>query len=222
VGEVLAWRRLSVTLLLAVIGGGRAAPARAQVEGPAATYEEPGPSWNLGATALLYLVPDGEDYLVPIVTADRGGLHLEVRYNYEDFETASLFAGWTWEFGESPWLAVTPMLGGVVGRTTGMAPGLELDTGAGPVELSAEAEYLFDVEESANDFLYLWSELSIWPLYWLRAGIAGQRTRLVDTSLELERGPLVGAAAGAFELAAYLFNPGGDDQYFVLSLGVTF
>ena len=45
--------------------------------------------WSFGVEGYVYLVEGDDDYLMPIVTADRGGLHLEARYQYEDLDTSS-------------------------------------------------------------------------------------------------------------------------------------
>jgi hypothetical protein len=59
------------------------------------------------------------------LTADRGWLHLETRYNYENLETGSAWVGYNFSGGEKLKWEFTPMLGGVFGNTTGVAPGYE-------------------------------------------------------------------------------------------------
>lgn len=118
--------------------------------------------WSFSATAFAYLVPDDEDYGSGVVTADRGRIHIEGRYNYEDLDTGSVFAGWNLEFGEELTLALTPMVGGVFGETSGVAPAYELTLGYRKLELYSEGEYVF-AESSADSFLYTWSELAYSP-----------------------------------------------------------
>ena len=50
-------------------------------------------------------------------------LHLETRYNNEDLRTGSLWVGYNFAWGEKWQFEVTPMIGGVFGRTNGIAPG---------------------------------------------------------------------------------------------------
>src|SRR5512134_2556487 len=71
--------------------------------------------WSVELTVGSYLLPD-DWYLQPTVVADRGRLHVESRYNYEDRESLSVFAGVNLEFGDTVQLALTPMFGGLVGR----------------------------------------------------------------------------------------------------------
>ncbi len=68
--------------------------------------------WELSG-GLYYADPPGsEDRVTSILYADRGPLHLEARYNYEDLQTLSVFGGWTFASEEegAPSAAVTPML----------------------------------------------------------------------------------------------------------------
>jgi hypothetical protein len=93
------------------------------------------PAWEWGPSVLLYILRDEADFLQPTLTADRGALHLEARYNYEDRETGSAFVGWNLSFGEELKLGLTPMLGGVFGRMNGIAPALTLTLEWGPLAL---------------------------------------------------------------------------------------
>jgi hypothetical protein len=184
------WRRPAGAVLFAV---GTAAAAAAQ-EAPAAAPAGGTPSWSFGISGAYYALPDEADFVQPTLRADRGRLHLEARYNYEDRESTSLFAGATFELGSKVKLALTPMLGGVAGRTDGVVPGLEADLAAGPFEAYAEAEYVFDLGDGASSYFYMWSELSVWPTEWLRAGVVTQRTRVYQTDRDIQRGLLVGVS----------------------------
>lgn len=211
-------RRAAVVVLLAL---GAAATAAAQEPAGAADAAAES-SWSFGISGALYALPDEADFAQPTLRADRGRLHLEARYNYEDRESASFFAGVTFEIGEKTKLALTPMLGGLAGRTDGVVPGLEADLTAGPVAAYAEAEYVLDLGDSASSYLYMWSELSVWPTGWLRAGVVTQRTRVYQTDRDIQRGLLVGVSLRRVEATAYFFNPGDDDHFAVVSVGVSF
>ena len=205
-----------VTLLL---------PAAATTEGGAgaiASAARSGPAWELRAALLGYSLPDEADYLQPVVAVDRGRLHLEGRYQYEDRESASFFVGWTLGAGEEVELELVPMLGGVAGRTNGIVPGLELSLAWGPLELYSESEYVFDLEDGGSSFFYAWSELSAWPTEWLRFGVALQRTRVFQAARDVSAGPLVGLAMWKLSAALYLFQLGGDEQFAVASLEAAF
>ena len=180
------------------------------------------PAWSLRASATVYMPPDEENYVQPTVAADRGALHLEGRYNYEDRNSVSGFAGWNFEFGETVTVQLTPMFGGVVGDTDAVIPALEGGVAWKFLEFYLEGEYVIDVESRENRFLYNWSEASVWFTEWIRAGLVTQRTRAYQTPRDTQRGPLVGVSLSKVEGAVYYFNPGSDHSFFAVSIGVTF
>src|SRR5689334_14860242 len=73
------------------------------------------PTWSFGASLYAYFVPDAREYVQPTITADRGWLHLEARYNYENLETGSTWIGYNFGGGDKLAWEFTPMLGGVFG-----------------------------------------------------------------------------------------------------------
>ena len=178
-------------------------------------------TWTVAAEAYQYFHPDG-NFLLPILRADRGALHLEARWHYEDAKTLSAWAGWTWETGETVALSVTPMLGVVMGRTNGIAPGLEMSLTWKALEFYSENEYVVDFGGRENNFFYSWSELSWWATDWLRAGVSGQRTRIYDMEREIDHGLLVGLQRGRAGATVYGFNIGGDAPFMMLGLSWEF
>jgi hypothetical protein len=213
---------LAIALITAI-----AAPAPAWTgEDGAAPVAAPGASesapWEWGPSVLLYVLRNEANYLQPTLTADRGALHLEGRYNYEDRETGSAFVGWNLSFGEELKFGLTPMLGGVFGRTNGIAPALTLTLEWGPIALWSQCEYVFDLGDSSGSFFYAWSELSVSIVDWLRAGLVLQRTRVFRTSTDFQGGPLLGVSIWKLTATAYLFAPGQDDQFFVVAIGGSF
>jgi hypothetical protein len=178
-------------------------------------------TWAVSAEAYQYFHPDG-NFLLPILRADRGALHLEARWHYEDAQTLSAWAGWNWETGETVELALTPMIGVAMGRTNGIAPGLELSLAWKALEFYSENEYLVDFQGRDNNFFYSWSELSWWATDWLRAGVSGQRTRIYDTEREIDHGLLLGLQRGRAGASFYGFNIGGDSPFLMVGLSWEF
>jgi hypothetical protein len=213
------WRWFVVPALLLLAASGRAEEASADN----AVAASPPPAWSFDLSGLQYLLPEGADYLQVSFMADGGRLHLEARHNYEDLETLSFFGGAGFEFaGDAATLRLTPMLGAATGRTDGIVPAVEIDLAVGLLEWYGEAEYLFDIEESAASFFYLWSGLSVSPADWLCIGIATEVTDVRGAAWEVAAGPLAGVAYGRFTGTVHLFSPGGDDHYATVSLGVGF
>ena len=77
--------------------------------------------WSFSASASTYIVPDFQEYVQPTFTADHDWLHIETRYNYEDLATGSTWVGYNFSGGRKLEWEFTPMLGAVLGRTTGIA-----------------------------------------------------------------------------------------------------
>jgi hypothetical protein len=178
--------------------------------------------WEFSVALFGYIVPEGPNFFLPIATADREWLHLEGRYNYEDQETGSLWAGYNLGWGEEVTFEVTPMIGAVFGNTSGVAPGLLMTIAWWQLDLYTESEYLFDSEDSENDFFYTWAELGYSPLEWLRAGLVIQRTRAYETELEIGRGIFAGATVDRFDFGCYLLNLSWGDPTVALSATVYF
>jgi len=186
---------------------------------PATPEVEP---WQFSGSVFYSDPPGTSDRVTAIVYADRGPLHLEGRYGYEDKETASVFAGWTLTGSEGDGLSVslTPMLGAVVGNTDGIAPGLEADLGWRRLAWYVEAEYLFDAHDSDDDFFYSWSTLTFGFTDWLRAGLVTERTKLVDTDFSVQPGLALEISNPHFVFSLYAYDIGTDDHYAVVSLGL--
>ena len=178
--------------------------------------------WSQEASVYAYFTGDEEDYLLPIYAADRGRLHLEARYNYEDFDTGSAWIGMNFSLGETLAFEFTPMLGGVFGATKGLALGFEGSLSWWKLEFTIEAEYLFDADDSEDNFFYTWSELTLAPVDWFVLGLALQRTKLYANASEVSPGVLMGCTVGMFDLTAYVFDPGDDHPTYVFAVAIGF
>lgn len=176
--------------------------------------------WELSGSVFYSDPPGSEDRLTPILYADRGALHLEARYNYEELETLSVFAGWTFASEGELEASLTPMLGLVAGETDGLAPGLEFDLGWRALAWYGESEYVFDREERDDDFFYSWSTLTYGFTDRLAAGLVVERTKLVETDWSLQRGLALEFAHGSLGLSVYAYNLGTDDSYAVVALAL--
>jgi len=176
--------------------------------------------WEFSAEADLYFT-DSFIFL-PIFSANREKLHLEARYNYEDLKTFSGWIGYNFYGGEEFEYFITPMVGAAVGRTDGIAPGLEFTLGYAGFELYSESEYLLDFASSEYNFFYSWTDLTYSPTDWLWFGISGQRTKLYQTDVEIDRGLIIGGSYKQVQITGYLYNPFTDDIFFMLALTTDF
>lgn len=175
--------------------------------------------WEFSGSVFAIDPPGSEARALAILYGQRGPLHLELRYNYEDLDTASLFGGWTFAGGQEFSFEVTPMLGVVGGETEGVAPALEFDLGWRRFAWYAEMEYLFDSEDSSDDFFYSWSTLTYGVTDWLAAGVVSERAKLVETDFEVQSGLALEFSVRRLDLALYTYNLGTNDAYTVVSLG---
>jgi hypothetical protein len=207
-----------------VTTGAAAAPQASQVgqAPPPTAAEDLARKWAFSASAFGYFLVDDDDFFMPTVTADRGWLHLEARYNYEALDAGSAWLGFNFAGGKKVEWTFTPMIGGVFGATDGIAPGYKGSLGWRKLELYSEGEYVFDAGDSANNFFYNWSELTYAPTEWFRFGIVGQRTRVYQTERDIQRGLLVAFTYKRLDVAGYVFNPDDSKPIVVVALRIEF
>ena len=219
-------------LLISLLAAAEAALAQATAPAPAPDSAATQPiadaaeaadekEWTFSLSVYTYIVEDDKDYLQPTIRADYDWLHLEARYNYEDQDTASAWVGYNFSVGDEVTFDFTAMIGGVFGRTEGVAPGYELTLAWRGIELYSEAEFVIDTEDSSDSFFYTWSELTYSPLEWLRAGIVIQRTKAYETDFDIQRGLMVGVTYKQLDVAVYVLNP-DDDPTVVLGVSYAF
>jgi hypothetical protein len=164
-------------------------------------------SWSFSITADGFVVPDSPFFVSPVLTADHGGLHLEARYNYEDRSTGSLWFGYNFSVGQRLKLEVTPMVGGLVGATAGIAPGYEATLSYRRLSLSDTGEYVFDANDRAANFFYAWPQVAYSLIdRSLKVGFVAQRTKVYHTDFDIQRGALVGLVFDRVELTTYVFE----------------
>ncbi len=213
-------RVVALAALAVLLAGGTArAQATAETPGAAPAAEK---AWSFYASASTYILPDDPDYVQPAVTADRGWLHLEGRFNYEDRGTGSAWFGYNFSVGETVTLELTPMIGAVFGNTSGVAPGYRGSLAWRMLQLYSETEFVVDTGSSGDSFLYTWSELEVAPVDWCRFGLVVQRTKVYETDFDIQRGFFVGVSLKGLDVTGYVFNPDADRPTVVVTVGVGF
>jgi len=145
--------RALAAIVMAVVLASASALAQATTSPPTFTAQDKSPApteasddnaWSFSASAYTYIVPDSGNYAQPTFTADRDWLHLEGRYNYEALDTGSAWVGYNFSGGDTLAWEITPMLGGVFGDTSGVAPGYKGSLSWWKLELYSEGEHVFD------------------------------------------------------------------------------
>lgn len=185
----------------------------------AATKEKdtvPPVRWNNNLDVSLYIF-SGEIITSPVYAADRNWLHMEARYNYEAKNTFSGWFGYNFTGGKKLNYIITPMVGGIAGEINGMAPGLEITLNYLGFSFFSESEYVFDFKDNLNNDYFIWTDLGYSPLKWLEIGLSMQRTRYVQTKVELQGGVFVGFTYKWFNLQGYLYKPADGSAYGIIS-----
>jgi hypothetical protein len=185
------------------------------------TQDSTSHQWSINSDNYFYFIPN-DFFFLPVLRGDNGKLHVEARYNYESLQTFSGWLGYNFNGGSKVEYAITPMIGLAIGDTRGIAPGLEATVDYKKFELYSEAEYLFDLNEGSDSYFYNWTDLTFSPKDWLWFGISGQRTRVYQTSLDIQRGITVGGGSDRWELNGYLFNIGTEDLLGIAGLSFHF
>ena len=179
-------------------------------------------NWSFAASAFYYIIPSEKNTGTLIGYADYKSWHFEGRYNYEDRNTGSVFAGKRFEWGNNFVFGATPIAGLVFGNTNGFAPGLELDASWKIFDYYSETEYVADFSGSENNFLYTWGELGVTPFKKFRTGISYQRTKLYRSQFEIQRGIFAEYQFWKISTGMYLFGPFSNSQFLIASLNFEF
>ena len=197
--------------VLSALGG----TAAVTLETATGTQED---KWEYSISTATYFAPHLQDYVNPNFTADHDWLHLEARYNYEALKTGSLWLGYNFSFGKELGLEATPMIGGVFGNSTGIAPGYAISITYKAIEFFTQGEYFVDAGTHAENFFYTWSELSCAPARWFKVGLVVDRTKALGSNAEIRRGPLVGFKYKDVDLTTYWLSPGSRDATFIFAI----
>jgi hypothetical protein len=217
------WFAPAIVLLALSVWAQTQGQAKAQPHSAATNSTAPDAEpWEYSITVDGYLIEGEDGYASPTFTADRNWLHLEARYNYENFRTGSLWLGYNFSWGKTWQFAVTPMIGGVFGRTNGIAPGCEASLTWKKLTFSIDNEYVFDTTSKSGNFYYAWPQVTYQPVNWLKFGGVAQRTQAFQTSYDTQRGFFVGLMHKQLEFTTYVFDPGTSGTSVVLEVGASF
>ena len=142
----------------------------------------------------------------------------EARYNYDEVNTFSLYAGHTFSGnGNLSWQA-TPLIGGLMGEMTGGSLGMHFGMDFRKMFFSSQSQYSFSLENGTDRYFFSWSELGYEATKWLYAGVAVQQTNLYRVKGRLEPGCMVGFSIRNWTIPLYAFNASGEERYFVLGV----
>lgn len=156
--------------------------------------------------------------LVPMVHFEaKNNWYAELRYNYEDLQTISIFGGKTFSGGNSLEYALTPMAGYSAGNFTGVSFGINTELEWDKFYLSAQSQYSMATQKKASSFFFNWSELGYSITNHLFSGVAMQYTKAKDLN-QFEPGFLAGLSFKNISFPFYVFSPFAPGRYFILGL----
>lgn len=179
------------------------------------------PKWNHYFESDFYFYSD-DFYVLPMYRADRNHLHLEARYNYEDFQTFSAWGGYNFFGGDKLEYFITPMTGLAFGNTSGFLFGGEMTFTLGGFELYNESEYLAGFDSKQDNFFYAWTDFTWSPTDWLSFGYSSQITKPILTDYEFSNGFVLGGTYKNFGLSGYLYDVWTDEPFVMFALSFSF
>ncbi len=166
------------------------------------------------------ILTSGNEYLwMPVVHyKGKKNFYAEARYNYEDVNTASLYAGRSFSGGKKLEFTVTPMAGVVFGKYNGISTAVNSEADYRGLNFSSQIQYTINTNNNMENFFYNWAEVSCSFFKKLYAGISIQQTLITKGRFTTEPGLLLGFSAGKFTIPLYLFNPVSKQKSLVLGL----
>jgi len=179
-------------------------------------------NWSFAAEVYYYILPNEKNTTTMIGYADYKAFHSEVRYNYEDLQTVSVFGGYRFNTGQNFTIEVTPIIGLAAGNTDGFITGLLLNLTWKKFDFYSESEYVMNFEGKENNYFYTWSELGITPFYNFRTGISGNRTKLIHSVLVFQRGIFAQYTFRKLAAGVHYFNPHSSNGFVLLSFDYEF
>ncbi len=176
---------------------------------------------KLGVEYYHYL-NQSEGAAVPLVNFTTGRhWRGEVRYNYEDVHTLSLFAGRTIKGGEKLAYKFAPMIGYSFGRFKGMSLAANTDLEWKKIYFSSQTQYTRSTKGDGYHFFFNWSEAGYEVCEYFYLGVGFQYTRDTETN-EFDPGILAGLSFGDLSIPFYAFRKADGEKYFILGLNYEF
>ena len=174
--------------------------------------------WKAGIEQYKYIGTQSAGSVVPTIhIQSSNNWYAELRYNYEDAETLSLYGGKTFAGGSGLDYNITPMVGFSTGKFTGVSFAAKAETRWENFYLSSETQYSMAIKNNTTNFFFSWSELGYNISSNFFGGLAMQYTRQEGIS-NFEPGLVAGVSIKNISFPFYVFSPSRPDGYFILGL----
>ena len=142
--------------------------------------------------------------------------YAEMRYNYEDVQTLSFFAGRIFSGGNKFTYSITPLAGYATGNFTGASLAANAEADWSNFYFSSQSQYSRSFKKEVPHFFFTWSELGYNISPKIFTGLAIQYTKQKGSN-EAEPGLVAGINFKNISIPFYVFNP-FRSSYFVLGL----
>ena len=141
----------------------------------------------------------------------------ELRYNYEDAKTLSLYGGKTINGGQELEFTITPLFGFSVGRFTGLSLAANSEISWKRFYISSQSQYSAAIKKDSESFFFNWSELgyTVSPRFF--SGLSMQYTSQAEQT-SVETGVLAGLTFNKVSFPFYVFKPFQPGRYFILGI----
>ena len=178
--------------------------------------------WTGEIEAYKYIGTGAEGSFQPLAhISTSNNWYGEIRYNYEDARTFSLYAGKTFSGGKVVEYSITPMAGYSTGAFTGLSLAVNTEAEWKAFYFSSQSQYSISTKTKEDNFLFSWSELGYSITDNFFTGFTAQYTRTICQTY-LEPGIVMGVRFKNVEIPFYVFKPFRRERYFVLGLSYEF
>jgi hypothetical protein len=172
--------------------------------------------WKAGVEQYSYIGTTLPGAIVPVFhIQSKNNWYAELRYNYEEAQTFSMYGGKTFTGGHTLEYTITPMAGFSTGKFTGVSLAANIETGWKNIYLSSEVQYSQAIKQNAGSFFFNWSDLGYTLSSHFFAGMTMQYTRQAGQT-DCKPGLLAGINLAPFSFPFYVFNPFRGNSYLVL------
>ncbi|HMH24915.1 MAG TPA: hypothetical protein VK563_24240 [Puia sp.] len=139
----------------------------------------------------------------------------ELRYNYDEAHSFSLYGGRTFSKQSDLSWSVTPFAGLVMGELKGVTVGTNIGLDYKKVVFSAAPQYTVSAEGSGRNFIFNWCELGYQATTHFYAGLALQETHNNLVCDKWVPGIQLGFSCKEWIFPVYAFDPMNSKRYFV-------
>lgn len=145
----------------------------------------------------------------------------ELRYNYEEVQTLSLFGGKSFAGGNDLQFTIIPMAGFSSGRFTGFSFATNAEAEWRDLYFSSQLQYSSGLKKKEENFFFTWSELGYNVTRYFFTGVSMQYTRQTGQT-DFEPGFLAGFTCKKISFPFYFFKPFRPNRYFILGVNYEF